>query len=159
MRSWNVLEIRPGMYSFSDVNERSFSNIQSCDASSAADNPVRTLLYCHFVCLNLKRLFCLWCRYQCTGHNDRCSDILSGDLIKILHFVMIYHLQRLKIRTVIYHDKSKCLGIANTADPSPTVTFLSRYCSLFLNNSRTVTNSIPLTPSFQICLCRKTDIQ
>lgn len=37
------LGIAPGMCSFSDVNERSFSNIQSCDASSAADNPVRTL--------------------------------------------------------------------------------------------------------------------
>ena len=159
MRSWNVLEIRPGMCSFSDVNERSFSNIQSCDAFSAADSPVRTLPLLSLRLPESQTAVLPVVSLPVYQYNDRCSDILSGDLIKILHFIMIYHLQRLKIRTVIYHDKSKCLESRILRIHPPTVTFLSRYCSLFLNNSRTVTNSIPLTPSFQICLCRKTDIQ
>ena len=72
----------------------------------------------HFIRLDLKRLLCLRCSHQCTGHDDRCSHIQLGDFRKILHLIMINNLKRLEIRAVIYHDKSERLRITETADPS-----------------------------------------
>ena len=37
---------------------------------------------------------------------------------EIVHLIMIYDLKRVKIRPIIHHDESECLGITDAADPS-----------------------------------------
>ena len=63
----------------------------------------------NFICLNLKRLFRLRRCHKCSGHNDCRTHILFGNLLKVVHRIMVNDLKRLKIRSVIYHDESKCL--------------------------------------------------
>ena len=121
MRSGNVHGIRPGTCWFSDADERSFSDIQSCDASSAADNPVRKLPpLSTSVCLDLKRLFCLRCRHQCSFYDHGCSDIQSWQIsCKILHVVMIYDLQGLKKSTVMQYQEIQMSWNHGCFLPSP----------------------------------------
>ena len=69
----------------------------------------RRSLDLHFIRLNLKRLFCLRSSDKRSFHNNRSSDIQFRNFRKVLHLIMIYNLKRLKIRTVIYYNETKCL--------------------------------------------------
>ena len=78
----------------------------------------RRSLDLHFIRLNLKRLFCLRSSDKRSFHNNRSSDVQFRNFRKVLHLIMIYNLKRLKIRTVIYYNETKCLWISETANPA-----------------------------------------
>jgi hypothetical protein len=69
--------------------------------------------------LNLKGLLRLRRRDQRSGDNHRRARSEGGDFGEVLQLVAVHDLQRLKKRSVMQHNKSDVLGIADAADPSP----------------------------------------
>ena len=67
----------------------------------------RITFHHHFLCLDLKRLFCLRSSHQCTFYDYSSPHIQMSDLVKILQLIAVYHLDRLKKGTVMHHQKSK----------------------------------------------------
>ncbi len=61
--------------------------------------------------LNLKRLLCFRCGNQGTFYNKCGSDVDFCDGRKILHIVMINHLEGFEKSTVIYNYKTEGFGI------------------------------------------------
>ena len=74
--------------------------------------------YCYSLRLNLKWLFCLWCCNQCTCYNNSCSYIEFGNLLKVLHIIMIYDL-----KWFLYNSRISIKFIPNT--PSTVLKILS----------------------------------
>ena len=60
-----------------------------------------------FLCLDLKRLLCVRCRYQRTFDNDGGAYVQLGDFVKVCHFIMVYDLKRFKVTSVVEDDKTK----------------------------------------------------
>src|SRR5699024_11615969 len=75
-------------------------------------------LHLHGLSLDLKRLLCLGRSHQCSLHDDGSSHVQLGDLCKVVHAVMVHHLQGLKERAVIYHDEPEGLGVPDAAHPA-----------------------------------------
>ena len=69
-------------------------------------------------CLDLKRLFCLRGSDKRTLYNDCSANVELADLAEICHCVVVNNLKSLKIASVADNNKSKCLGITDTAHPS-----------------------------------------
>ena len=69
--------------------------------------------------LNLKGLLRLRRRHQRSGDNHRRARSEGGDFGEVLQLVAVDHLQRFKKCSVMQHNKSDVLGIADAADPSP----------------------------------------
>ena len=88
--------------------------------------------YCYSLRLNLKWLFCLWCCNQCTCYNNSCSYIEFGNLLKVLHIIMIYDLKWCKKCSIIDDNKAKCFGVSDTSYPSPNGNFFIQVCFLVL---------------------------
>ena len=68
--------------------------------------------------LDLKGLFCIRRRHQCTADNDRSPYIQVGNLRKVVHRVMIDDLQGIKTGTIVKCDESERFGSTDTADPA-----------------------------------------
>ena len=49
-------------------------------------------LYADLGCLDLKWLFCLWGCHQSSLYDDGCTYVQFGDLCKVLHGIVVYHL-------------------------------------------------------------------
>ena len=75
-------------------------------------------LHGYFFGLDLKGLLCVRCRHQRTLYQDCCSYVQAGDLSEILHGIMIYHLQGLKISAIMQHDKAEGFGVPDAPDPA-----------------------------------------
>ena len=75
-------------------------------------------LYGDLCSLNLEGLFGLRGSYQGSLYDDSCAYIQLGDLLEVLHVVMIYDLQCLEKASVSHHQEAEGLGAAVTADPA-----------------------------------------
>ena len=78
----------------------------------------RSPFHHHLVRLHFERLFGFRSSHDCPFHNDCRPYVQFADLFEIRQFVTIDNLQRLKKGAVIDYNKTKCLGIADTPDPS-----------------------------------------
>ena len=75
-------------------------------------------LHRNAVRLDLKGLLGLGGFHQGTGDDQRRADICFGDLLEIVHIVVVYHLDGIKESTVVQDDEAKLLAGADGTHPA-----------------------------------------
>ena len=75
-------------------------------------------LYSDLCCLNLEGLLCLRGGHQGSLYDNSCAYVQLGDLLEVLHVVMIYDLQCLEIASVSHNQETEGLGTTVAAEPA-----------------------------------------
>ena len=102
-------------------------------------------------CLDLKRLFCFRSRNQFAFYDHGCTNVDLGQLLEVLHGVMIYDLQGFKKSTVMQYQETEGLGITVASYPAANLDFLVQ---IFLSVSENFSNCNEFHFSFPILCLR-----